>query len=92
MNKFDEMYEKAIQGPRTLDLVRKLDKKPLTMISSGKEIKVFGYSKGEYKELFSVLGDSTGHVKARNFVYKNSAVNYYMDGNKRVDIPHYDER
>jgi hypothetical protein len=93
MSNFDRLYEKVMRHGQTLDMSFQLDKKPLTMIDKGDKIKVFGYLlDGTFKELLSVKRDVTGNVIARNFVYKNSPLNYYYMGNKKVQLPHYNER
>ena len=93
MSKFNELYERIVRQSPSLDMNRKLDKKPLSMIEDKDGmVKVFGMVGGEFKELLSMKNDSSGQVIARNFIYKNSPMNYYMHGNKRVNLPYYDER
>lgn len=93
MDKFDDLYERTMRHAGGIDLNRDLDgKKPLTMIDGKKDIKVFGTVGGEIKELLSVPKGSVGSLRARNFIYKNTRLNYYMDGNRKVNLPYYDER
>jgi hypothetical protein len=93
MSKFDNLYERTMRHVGGINLNRELDdKKPLTMVDGKTDIKVFGTVGGEIKELLSVPKGSVGSLRARNFIYKTTRLNYYMDGNRRVKLPYYDER
>jgi hypothetical protein len=93
MKDFDRLYERVMRHKASFVLNRELAKKPLTIIDKDGQTKVFGYTlDGVYKELFSVKRGLEGNLIARNFVYKNTPINYYYHDNKKIKIPHPEER